>query len=131
MARILVIDDEESILYTFEVFLSAEGHEVLTARDYGEALARLSESEIDLVTPGSNQGWPCLEGASIATTGAAACLGGMRPALAIATRYVGERAAFGRHPSGSVSLPRPSVCVRVRRTAPFFHVVGPARRMSD
>jgi PAS domain S-box-containing protein len=49
MARILVIDDEESILYTFEVFLSADGHEVLTARDYGEALGRISEGEVDLV----------------------------------------------------------------------------------
>jgi PAS domain S-box-containing protein len=49
MARILVIDDEESILYTFEVFLSAEGHEVLTARDYGEALGRISEADFDVV----------------------------------------------------------------------------------
>ena len=49
MARILVIDDEESILYTFGVFLSAEGHEVLTARDYGEALGRIEEAEVDVV----------------------------------------------------------------------------------
>jgi PAS domain S-box-containing protein len=49
MARILVIDDEESILYTFGVFLSAEGHEVLTARDYGEALGRIEGAEVDLV----------------------------------------------------------------------------------
>src|SRR5512134_3165595 len=49
MARILVIDDEESILYTFEVFLSAEGHEILTARDYEEALERISGADVDLV----------------------------------------------------------------------------------
>jgi PAS domain S-box-containing protein len=49
MARILVIDDEESILYTFGVFLSAEGHEILTARDYEEALSRISGADVDLV----------------------------------------------------------------------------------
>jgi PAS domain S-box-containing protein len=49
MGRILVIDDEESILYTFEVFLSAEGHEVLTARDYEEALGRIEETDVDVV----------------------------------------------------------------------------------
>jgi two-component system response regulator HydG len=49
MARILVVDDEESILYTFESFLSDEGHEVLAARDYDEALRRISAADPDVV----------------------------------------------------------------------------------
>ena len=49
MARILVIDDEESILYTFEIFLSAEGHEILTARNFEEALDTISGADVDLV----------------------------------------------------------------------------------
>src|SRR5574341_1343746 len=48
MARILVIDDEESIRFTFESFLADEGHEVVCAKDYDEALARISELECDL-----------------------------------------------------------------------------------
>jgi two-component system, NtrC family, response regulator HydG len=49
MARILVIDDEESIRFTFERFLRAKGHTVSTARDYREALARIGGTELDLV----------------------------------------------------------------------------------
>jgi DNA-binding NtrC family response regulator len=49
MARILVIDDEESILRTFDIFLSEEGHEVLTASGYDEALTHLSGVEVDIV----------------------------------------------------------------------------------
>ena len=48
-ARILVIDDEESIRFTFERFLRAAGHIVATAASCGEALARLSETSFDLV----------------------------------------------------------------------------------
>lgn len=49
MSRILVIDDEESIRFTFESFLADEGYEVWTARDYHEALARISESDFDAI----------------------------------------------------------------------------------
>jgi len=49
MATILVIDDEESIVYTFDSFLSDAGHAVLTARDYDGALKRLSEADVDVV----------------------------------------------------------------------------------
>jgi PAS domain S-box-containing protein len=49
MARILVVDDEESIVYTFESFLADEGHEVLVGRSYEEALKHLSEHEVDVV----------------------------------------------------------------------------------
>jgi PAS domain S-box-containing protein len=48
-ARILVIDDEESIRFTFERFLTAAGHHVATAESYSDALARMSEMSFDLV----------------------------------------------------------------------------------
>ena len=48
-ARILVIDDEESIRFTFERFLRAAGHLVTTAPSCGEALARLRETDFDVV----------------------------------------------------------------------------------
>ncbi len=48
-ARVLVIDDEESIRFTFEDFLSDAGYEVATAADFSSALARLDESDFDLI----------------------------------------------------------------------------------
>jgi len=48
-ARILVIDDEESIRFTFERFLRAAGHIVTTATGCGEAFARLNETSFDVV----------------------------------------------------------------------------------
>ncbi len=48
-ARILVIDDEESIRFTFERFLSAEGHIVATAESCGEALAQINRTSFDVV----------------------------------------------------------------------------------
>jgi two-component system, NtrC family, response regulator HydG len=48
-AKILVIDDEESIRYTFERFLQDEGYEVATVKDYYEALTKVSESNFDLI----------------------------------------------------------------------------------
>ena len=49
MAKILIVDDEESIRFTFESFLSDEGHEVTTAGGYNEALAIISRYEFDLI----------------------------------------------------------------------------------
>jgi PAS domain S-box-containing protein len=49
MARVLVIDDEESIRFTFESFLSDEGYAVITAKDYDEALNRISSENFDLI----------------------------------------------------------------------------------
>jgi two-component system response regulator HydG len=49
MGTILIVDDEESLVYTFETFLSDEGHQVLTARNYDEALEHLSRTAVDLV----------------------------------------------------------------------------------
>ena len=48
-ARILVIDDEESIRFTFERFLRTEGHIVATAGSCGEALARINDTSFDVV----------------------------------------------------------------------------------
>ncbi len=47
--NILIIDDEESIRFSFQRFLAAEGHNVVTARGYGEALARMDETRFDLM----------------------------------------------------------------------------------
>ena len=48
-ATILIIDDEESLRYTFESFLADEGHEVLTAATFEEAIRHLDGAEIDLI----------------------------------------------------------------------------------
>ncbi|MGH7895745.1 MAG: PQQ-dependent sugar dehydrogenase [Candidatus Binatia bacterium] len=48
----------------------------LTGQVYVADRSDTLQAEIDLVTPGSNQGWPCLEGAGVSSTGAAACLSG-------------------------------------------------------
>jgi glucose/arabinose dehydrogenase len=48
------------------------------------------QAEIDLVTAGSNQGWPCLEGGDVASTNAAACLAGHT-----------EDEVYANHPSWS------------------------------
>ncbi len=48
-AKILIVDDEESIRYTFNSFLSDVGHDVATARNYDEAMDRLLENDFDLI----------------------------------------------------------------------------------
>ncbi len=48
-ARILVVDDEESIRYSFSAFLSKEGHEVFTAEDFNGAVEYIAGKEPDLV----------------------------------------------------------------------------------
>ena len=48
-AKILVVDDEESIRYTFESFLSEEGHEVTTAKNFEEAVGRLEGADYDII----------------------------------------------------------------------------------
>ncbi|NVM20886.1 MAG: response regulator [Desulfobacterales bacterium] len=49
MAKILVIDDQESIRFTFRSFLVKEGYEVLTAQDYDTALEVISNEPPDLI----------------------------------------------------------------------------------
>jgi DNA-binding NtrC family response regulator len=49
MAKILVVDDEPTVLQAFDALLSARGHEVLTTRDAEEAIHRLESADCDLV----------------------------------------------------------------------------------
>lgn len=57
--NILVIDAEESIRFSFHRFLKAEGHNVITAKGYREALARMDETEFELILAGFflEDGW--------------------------------------------------------------------------
>jgi DNA-binding NtrC family response regulator len=48
-ARILVIDDEESIRFTFQTFLANEGYEVLTAGACAPALEIIGAGGLDLI----------------------------------------------------------------------------------
>ena len=48
-ANILIIDDEESIRFSFQRFLAADGNAVTTAEGYSEALARMDETQFDLI----------------------------------------------------------------------------------
>ncbi|HNV71742.1 MAG TPA: sigma-54 dependent transcriptional regulator, partial [Candidatus Ozemobacteraceae bacterium] len=48
-ARILLVDDEESVLYTLEAVLSREGYALTRAKCVTEALSRLDEASFDLV----------------------------------------------------------------------------------
>jgi len=47
--RILVVDDEESIRFTFQKFLEHDGYHVETAVDYDDAMRALAESTFDLL----------------------------------------------------------------------------------
>jgi DNA-binding NtrC family response regulator len=48
-ANILILDDEESIRFSFHRFLTAEGHHVTTAASYSEALERMDEGKFHLI----------------------------------------------------------------------------------
>jgi two-component system response regulator HydG len=47
--KVLIIDDEESIRYTFSCFLTDEGYTVETAGNYDEALAKIEENDFDII----------------------------------------------------------------------------------
>ncbi len=49
MAKILIIDDEESIRFTLEEFFSDEGYEIATAEYFDEALKIIDVSDFDLI----------------------------------------------------------------------------------
>lgn len=47
--RILIVDDEESIRFTLECFLTEEGYEVVTAKNYGEAIEMVETMAVDMI----------------------------------------------------------------------------------
>jgi two-component system response regulator (stage 0 sporulation protein F) len=47
--KILVVEDEEVLIFLYEEELKAEGYDVLTTRDGGEAIKKLEEESPDLV----------------------------------------------------------------------------------
>jgi CheY-like chemotaxis protein len=65
VVRVLVVDDDPTILRLLQVNLEMEGHEVLTAGDGHEALERLREGApevvlLDVMMPGLD-GWQVCE----------------------------------------------------------------------
>jgi DNA-binding NtrC family response regulator len=58
-ANILIIDDEESIRFSFQRFLAADGYHVVTAGSYLEALSRMDEMQFALIIADIvlNDGW--------------------------------------------------------------------------
>jgi DNA-binding NtrC family response regulator len=48
-ANILILDDEESIRFSFHRFLAAEGYHVTTAASYSEALEKMDEGKFHLI----------------------------------------------------------------------------------
>ena len=47
--RILVVDDEESIRFTLECFLTEEGYAVVTAKSYSEAKEIIDKGAFDMI----------------------------------------------------------------------------------
>ena len=47
--RILIVDDEESIRFTLECFLTEEGYEVVTAKNYDEAIQKIETGSFDMI----------------------------------------------------------------------------------
>jgi len=48
-AKILIVDDEENIRFTLKKFLITEGYEAETADNYSQAVAKLKETDFDLI----------------------------------------------------------------------------------
>lgn len=49
MSSILLIDDEESLRWSYALILETAGHQVATAEDYDSALELLSSNSYDLI----------------------------------------------------------------------------------
>ena len=47
--RILIVDDEESIRFTLSCFLTEEGYDVVTAKNYGEAIEMIETGSFDMI----------------------------------------------------------------------------------
>ena len=57
MARVLVIDDEDSIRFSFKTHLMNEAYEVMTAEDYSSGMAAMTCFNPDLVISDVILGW--------------------------------------------------------------------------
>ncbi len=55
-ARILIIDDEEGIRLTFQRFLEEGGYSAVAAGSYEDAIARIDETDFDLIFAEINLG---------------------------------------------------------------------------
>lgn len=71
MARILVVDDEESIRAFVQRALGLDGHEVMTAGDGAEALDVLVEHSFDLML--SDIRMPLMDGIALALSAGRDC----------------------------------------------------------
>ncbi len=49
MARVLVVDDEQTVQYVLKSFLETDGHQVLTAANFDDAVTELKREPADLV----------------------------------------------------------------------------------
>ncbi len=49
MAKLLLVDDEVNLLYSFKLLLSKKGYDIFTARDMENAVSLLQEEEFDLI----------------------------------------------------------------------------------
>jgi two-component system response regulator HydG len=49
MKKILIVDDEEGIRFTFSKFLTSKNFDVITAEDFDQAVACISETDFDLI----------------------------------------------------------------------------------
>ena len=86
MARILVVDDEDSIRAFVQRALTMDGHDVLTAGDGAEALERLIEQEFDLML--SDIRMPLMDGIALALTAGRDCPG---MTILLMTGYADQR----------------------------------------
>src|SRR5688572_26828558 len=62
MARVLVVDDQKSVLMTLEALLAKEGHLVSSCLNAADALSKLQEENFDLlvtdaIMPGGETGY--------------------------------------------------------------------------
>lgn len=48
-SRILLVDDRASILFTYQIILQQQGHEVTGAASYSEAIEQLDAADFDLL----------------------------------------------------------------------------------
>lgn len=70
MARILVIEDVPSVMFSLRMVLEGQGHTVVTASDGTEGLGRLNREEFDVVV--TDIWMPGKDGAAVIREGRAA-----------------------------------------------------------